>query len=85
MRRRFFLYILLLAIGAQAQEKYSEVLSRTRTLSPYEAIYELMDYQQWKPELPGVYFELGNLSYDLLPTRVPWPHGPRTPRASPQP
>ena len=74
MRRRFFLYILLLAIGAQAQEKYSEVLSRTRTLSPYEAIYELMDYQQWKPELPGVYFELGNLSYDLLPTRDPLHH-----------
>lgn len=74
MRRRILLYILLLAIGAQAQEKYSEVLARTRTLSPYEAIYELMDYQQWKPELPGVYFELGNLSYDLLPTRDPLHH-----------
>lgn len=57
-----------------AQEKYSVVLERTKTLSPYEAIYELMDYQYWKPELPAVYYELGNRCYSLLPTRDPLHH-----------
>ena len=39
MKRKIFIVVLVLcAIGAQAQEKYSEVLARTRTLSPYEAI-----------------------------------------------
>lgn len=57
-----------------AQEKYSVVLAQSKQLSPYEAIYLLMDYQQWKPEMPGVYYELGNLTYDLIPTRDPLHH-----------
>ena len=59
---------------ANAQEKYSAVLAQSKQLSPYEAIYLLMDYQQWKPEMPAVYYELGNLTYDLLPTRDPLHH-----------
>jgi len=61
-------------VSVEAQEKYSVVLERTQQLSPYEAIYQLMDYQQWQPELPGVYFELGELCYSLLPTRDPLHH-----------
>ena len=62
------------SVYASAQEKYSVVLERSKTLSPYEAIFELMDYQYWKPELPAVYYELGNRCYDLLPTRDPLHH-----------
>lgn len=64
----------LFCLPMQAQEKYSVVLAQSKQLSPYEAIYLLMDYQQWKPEMPGVYYELGNLTYDLLPTRDPLHH-----------
>ena len=60
MRKIFILLIACVSVCAQAQEKYSVVLERTKTLSPYEAIYVLMDYQYWKPELPAVYYELGN-------------------------
>ena len=52
-----------------AQEKYSVVLERTKHLSPYEAIYQLMDYQQDVPQQPNVYYQLGNWSYSLLPSR----------------
>ena len=62
------------SVYASAQEKYSVVLERSKSLSPYEAIYELMDYQYWKPELAGVYYELGNRCYSLLPTRDPLHH-----------
>lgn len=59
---------------ATAQEKYSVVLEQAKQLSPYEAIYLLMDYQYWHPEYSNIYYQLGNLSYDLLPTRDPLHH-----------
>lgn len=72
MKRYFFISILCVAcLGGMAQEKYSVVLEQSKQLSPYEAIYLLTDYQTWKPELPAVYYEIGNLSYGLLPTRDP--------------
>ena len=75
MKKIFILIIIACAsVYASAQEKYSVVLERSKTLSPYEAIFELMDYQYWKPELPAVYYELGNRCYDLLPTRDPLHH-----------
>ena len=75
MRKIYILIIIACAsVYASAQEKYSVVLERSKALSPYEAIYELMDYQYWKPELPAVYYELGNLCYSLLPTRDPLHH-----------
>lgn len=58
----------------QAQEKYSVVLERSRQLSPYEAVYLLMDYQYWHPDYAGIYYQLGNLTYGLLPTRDPLHH-----------
>lgn len=58
----------------QAQEKYSVVLEQSKQLSPYEAIYLLMDYQYWHPEYSNIYYQLGNLTYDLLPTRDPLHH-----------
>ena len=72
--------VIIFALGAlcfarvQAQEKFSVVLEQTKQLSPYEAIYQLMEYQQLRPEMPGVYFQLGKLCYDLLPTRDPLHH-----------
>lgn len=74
--RRYLLIILSIGmmLTAQAQEKYSVVLERVQSLSPYEAIYEMMEYQCWKPELASVYYHLGNLTYDLLPTRDPLHH-----------
>ena len=73
-------YSIILALGLFsaaplfAQEKYSVVLEQSKQLSPYEAIYLLMDYQQLRPELGCVYYELGNLCYGLLPTRDPLHH-----------
>ena len=58
----------------QAQEKYSVVLEQSKQLSPYEAIYLLMDYQYWHPEYSNIYYQLGNLTYDLLHTRDPLHH-----------
>lgn len=59
---------------SSAQEKYNVVLEQVQTLSPYEAIYVLMDYQTWHPDYPSIYYHLGNLTYDLLPTRDPLHH-----------
>ena len=64
----------LFVLPLGAQEKYSVVLEQTKQLSPYEAIYQLMEYQQLRPELPGVYFQLGELCYGILPTRDPLHH-----------
>ena len=64
----------LFLVPVQGQEKYSVVLERAKQLSPYEAIYLLMDYQYWHPEYSNIYYQLGNLSYDLLPTRDPLHH-----------
>ena len=66
----------MLFVPAGAQEKYSVVLERSKQLSPYEAIYLLMDYQYWHPEYSNIYYQLGNLCYDLLPTRDPLHHYP---------
>lgn len=66
----------LFLVPAWGQEKYSVVLERSKQLSPYEAIYLLMDYQYWHPEYSNIYYQLGNLSYDLLPTRDPLHHYP---------
>lgn len=72
-RIKYSLLILcaLCLLPVKAQEKYSVVLERAKQLSPYEAIYLLMDYQYWHPEYSNIYYQLGNLSYDLLPTRDP--------------
>lgn len=69
-------YILILALCCMCSvpmraEKYNVVLERTKQLSPYEAIYLLMDYQTSHPEYSNIYYQLGNLSYELLPTRDP--------------
>lgn len=57
--------MLLLAAGLTAQEKYNVILERAGQMTPYEAIYMLMDYQQDKPEHANVYYQLGNRCYDL--------------------
>lgn len=64
----------MLTGSMQAQDKFSTVLSRAEQQSPYEAIYTWMDYQAWFPNNAAVYFHLGNLHYDLLPTRDPLHH-----------
>ena len=66
--------ICLCLAPVRAQEKYSVVLEQAKGLSPYEAIYLLMDYQYWHPEYASIYYQLGNLTYDLLPTRDPLHH-----------
>ena len=74
MKRIYFLILVLSCLSlipTRAQEKYNIVLEQSKQMSPYEAIYLLMEYQYWKPELAGVYFELGNRCYELLPTRNP--------------
>lgn len=66
----------LLTGALQAQDKFNTVLARAEQQSPYEAIYTWMDYQAWFPYNAAVYFHLGNLHYDLLPTRDPLHHYP---------
>lgn len=75
MKRSILIVICaLILFPGKAQEKYSVVLEQARNLSPYEAIYLLMDYQYWHPEYSNIYYQLGNLCYDLLPTRDPLHH-----------
>ena len=76
MKRSLFIVVLcsLFLAPVKAQEKYSVVLDQAKSLSPYEAIYLLMDYQYWHPEYSNIYYQLGNLCYDLLPTRDPLHH-----------
>lgn len=64
-------WTMLFSLCLAAQEKYSVVLEKAAEMSPYEAIYYLMGYQQDKPENPNVYYQLGNRCYDLLPTCDP--------------
>ena len=71
MRKRLIILLLLCAACMMAQEKYSEVLEKAEQLSPYEAIYLLMDYQQTHPNQASLYFHLGNLCYDLIPSYDP--------------
>lgn len=77
-REKIYIVIVVLCTlflaPVRAQEKYNVVLEKSKQLSPYEAIYLMMDYQAWKPELACVYYELGNLCYGLLPTRDPLHH-----------
>lgn len=75
--KKIYILIVITAgvcVPTRAQEKYNIVLERNKQLSPYEAIYELMDYQSSRPELAAVYYELGNRCYSLLPTRDPLHH-----------
>ena len=83
MKRKIFYLLLLtsylLTLGsslspARAQEKYNVVLEQAKSLTPYEALYLLMDYQYWHPEFSNIYYQLGNVTYDLLPTRDPLHH-----------
>lgn len=78
MNYRKYVWILALCslsiVPARAQEKYSVILDQAKNLTPYEAIYLLMDYQYWHPEYSNIYYQLGNLTYDLLPTRDPLHH-----------
>ena len=64
----------LFASSLKAQEKYSVVLEQAQGMSPYEAIYLLMDYQYWHPEYASIYYHLGNLCYSLIPSRDPLHH-----------
>ena len=69
MRTKLTILLLACFTLAAAQEKYSVVLERAQQLTPYEAIYLLMDYQQDFPQQANVYYRLGNLHYDMLPSR----------------
>ena len=69
MKKILTILLSAIALTALAQEKYSVVLERAQQLSPYEAIYLLMDYQQDKPQEANIYYQLGNRCYGLLPAR----------------
>lgn len=77
MKRILYIIIVLCAIylvPAHAQDKYSDILERTRSLSPYEAAYLLMNSLSTDPENASIDYHLGNIFYDLLPTRDPLHH-----------
>ncbi len=63
--------LVLLAVPVAAQEKYTDLLQRTQTLSPYEALYQLNEYQQTHPAFANVYYQMGNITYTLIPTYNP--------------
>lgn len=69
MRTKLTVVLLTLVTIVCAQEKYSVVLERAQGLTPYEAIYLLMDYQQDFPQQANVYYQLGNRCYELLSSR----------------
>lgn len=61
----------LLAAPVRAQEKYTDLLQRTQSLSPYEALYQLNEYQQTNPAFANVYYRMGNITYSLIHTCNP--------------
>ncbi len=69
VRTKIIGLMLLLATALSAQEKYNVLLERAEQMTPYEAIYLLMAYQQDKPEHANVYYQLGNRCYGLLDGR----------------
>ena len=74
MKRIVYIVLALCSISLvplQAQDKYSDILERTRSLSPYEAAYLLMNSLSTDPENASIDYHLGNIFYDLLPTRDP--------------
>lgn len=44
------------------QEKFDEKLAQISQMTPYQAIYQLEQYQLDFPKFPGVYYHLGKLS-----------------------
>ena len=69
VKRILLIGLLALSLAGWAQEKYNVLLERIAPMTPYEAIYVLMDYQQDKPENASVYYQLGNRCYGLLDSR----------------
>lgn len=71
----YFKYIFLLIGTCVALpsfgQKTDEALRYADGLAPYTALYYLRDIQQTHPEDERIYLKLGDISYQLLPTRDP--------------
>lgn len=66
MRRIHLIFLLLLCMGASAQDKYDLVLKQIQSLSRYEAIYHLIKYQKANPHFHAVYYQLGETQSSLI-------------------
>lgn len=55
-------------------ERYSDLIARTEGLPAYEAMFHLLAYQRYHPDQAAVYYRLGEVSYNLLPSRDPLHH-----------
>ena len=60
-----------LCLTSWAQPSYKELTARLPHLSPYEALYELSEYQAFFPSQPHPYYRMGSICYDLIPTEHP--------------
>lgn len=53
------------------QEKFDEKLVQISQMTSYQAVYQLEQYQQDFPKFSGVYYHLGKLSEEQIPTIHP--------------
>lgn len=53
------------------QEKFDEKLVQISLMTSYQAVYQLEQYQQDFPKFSGVYYHLGKLSEEQIPTIHP--------------
>lgn len=75
MKRIHHIIILLLAgcslAFGQQSERYNDLIERTEQLPAYEALFHMMTFQRTHPNMPPVYYRMGDVVYDLLPDKDP--------------
>ena len=74
-------YICIIALTAccsllQAQttvnpetERYADLLTRTEQMPAYEQLYHMLAFQRFHPEHAPIYYRMGDVVYDLLPSK----------------
>ncbi len=50
-------------------EKYADLITRTADLPAYEAMYHMLAYQRFHPEQAPIYYRMGDVVYNLLPSK----------------
>ena len=50
-------------------ERYADLLTRTEGLPAYEALYHMLAYQRFHPDHAPIYYRMGDVVYDALPTK----------------
>lgn len=61
----------MIMISLHGQEKFEEQLSAISHMTPYQAVYQLEQYQAAHPKFAGVYYHLGKANEEMIGTIHP--------------